>query len=52
MGEQSAKRQYPGVQNFSRVDAAVACGGATTPAAIEALKADGVTSVVNLRRGR
>lgn len=49
MGEQVSKRQYPGVQNFSRVDATVACGGATTPAAIQALKADGFTSIVNLR---
>ena len=49
MGEQISKRQYPGVQNFSRVDATVACGGATTPAAIQALKADGFTSIVNLR---
>lgn len=48
MGEQISKRQYPGVQNFSRVDATIACGGATTPAAIHALKADGFTSIVNL----
>ena len=49
MGEQISKRKYPGVQNFSRVDATIACGGATTPAAIHALKADGFTSIVNLR---
>ena len=49
MGEQISKRQYPGVQNFSRVDATIACGGATTPAAIQAVKADGFTSIVNLR---
>ena len=49
MGEQISKREYPGVQNFSRVDATIACGGATTPAAIHALKADGFTSIVNLR---
>lgn len=28
MGEQISKREYPGVQNFSRVDATTACGGA------------------------
>ena len=49
MGEQISKREYPGVQNFSRVDATIACGGATTPAAIHALEADGFTSIVNLR---
>jgi uncharacterized protein (TIGR01244 family) len=49
MGEQISKREYPGVENFSRVDATIACGGATTPAAIQALKADGFTSIVNLR---
>ena len=49
MGEQISKRQYPGVQNFSRVDATIACGGATTPAAMHALKADGFISIINLR---
>lgn len=48
-GDQISKREYPGVQNFSRVDTAFACGGATTPVAIQALKADGFTSIVNLR---
>lgn len=46
---QISKREYPGVQNYSRVDATVACGGATSPAAVHALKADGFTSIVNLR---
>ena len=46
---QVEKRSYPGVQNFSRVDATIACGGATTPEAVTALKADGFTSIVNLR---
>ena len=46
---QLAKREYPGVQNFTRVDATVACGGATTPEAVQALKADGFASIVNLR---
>lgn len=43
------KREYPGVQNYSQVDATVACGGATTPEAVQKLKADGFTSIVNLR---
>jgi len=46
---QVAKRDYPGVQNFSRVDATIACGGATTPEAVHSLKAEGFTSIVNLR---
>jgi uncharacterized protein (TIGR01244 family) len=40
---------YPGVTNFSRVDGAVACGGATEVAALEALRTDGFRTVVNLR---
>ncbi len=46
---QVTKREYPGVQNFSRVDATVACGGAITPAAVASLKKDGFVSIVNLR---
>jgi uncharacterized protein (TIGR01244 family) len=48
--QQVEKKEYPGVRNFSRVDATIACGGATTPEAMAALKKDGFVSVVNLRR--
>ncbi|MCC6988070.1 MAG: hypothetical protein IT181_03675 [Acidobacteria bacterium] len=40
---------YPGITNFSRVDGMVACGGATEAAALEGIKNDGFTTVVNLR---
>lgn len=43
------KQDYPGVTNFSRVDATVACGGATETAALENLKKDGFKTVINLR---
>lgn len=38
-----------GIVQFSRVDATVACGGATDPAAFAALAAEGFRSVINLR---
>ena len=40
------KRDYPGVRNFSRVDATIACGGATTPEAMAALRKDGFVSLI------
>jgi uncharacterized protein (TIGR01244 family) len=43
------KQDYPGVQNFTRVDATVACGGATEVATLDALKKDGFKTVINLR---
>lgn len=43
------KPDYPGVTNFSRVDATTACGGATEVAALETLKRDGFKTVVNMR---
>jgi len=43
------KQDYPGVSNFTRVDATVACGGATEIATLDALKKDGFKSVINLR---
>ena len=43
------KQDFPGVTNFSRVDATVACGGATEVAALEGLKKDGFKTVINLR---
>jgi len=46
---QVEKQDFPGIRNFSRVDATVACGGATDPAAMAALRAQGFVSVINLR---
>src|SRR5688572_10355526 len=43
------KGTYPGVTNFTRVDATVACGGAAEVSALDALKKDGFKSVINLR---
>jgi uncharacterized protein (TIGR01244 family) len=44
-----SKGPYPGVTNFTRVDATVACGGAAEVATLDALKKDGFKSVINLR---
>jgi uncharacterized protein (TIGR01244 family) len=46
--EQKAAR--PGISNFTRVDAVVACGGATETSALEGLKQDGFKAVINLRQ--
>ncbi len=43
------KEARAGITNFSRVDAVVACGGATEAAALAGLKQDGFASVINLR---
>lgn len=43
------KQDFPGVTNFTRVDATVACGGAAEVAALDALKKDGFKTVINLR---
>jgi uncharacterized protein (TIGR01244 family) len=48
----SATQPTPaGIVNFSRVNATVACGGATEPSALAALAAEGFKSVINLRLG-
>jgi len=46
---QVQKKTLPGVTNYSRVDATVGCGGATTPAAMADLKKEGYRAVINLR---
>jgi uncharacterized protein (TIGR01244 family) len=43
------KQTRTGITNYTKVDAVVACGGATETSALEGLKADGFKSVVNLR---
>ncbi len=45
----AAKDTLAGVRNFTRVDAVIACGGATSPDAFSAIKQAGFASVVNLR---
>jgi len=44
-----AKDAVAGVRNFTKVDSTVACGGALSPEAFEALKQAGYKSIVNLR---
>src|SRR6187399_2680339 len=46
---QVTKQERAGIVNFSKVDAVVACGGATDTAALDGLKADGFKAVINLR---
>lgn len=49
-GIASAQDESPqGVRNYTRVDATVACGGATPPEAMADLKRLGFTSVINFR---
>ncbi|MGE0394324.1 MAG: sulfur transferase domain-containing protein [Vicinamibacterales bacterium] len=43
------KETVPGIVNFSKVEGAIACAGATTPAALEEVKKQGYASVLNLR---
>jgi uncharacterized protein (TIGR01244 family) len=43
------KMERPGITNYTKVDAVVACGGATDTAALEGLKNDGFKAVINLR---
>jgi uncharacterized protein (TIGR01244 family) len=44
-----AKDAVPGVRNFTKVDATIACGGALSAEAYPALKQAGFRSIVNLR---
>lgn len=44
-----AKESLPGATKYTRVDATVACGGATTPEAFPELRARGFAAIVNLR---
>lgn len=47
LGAQSAP---PGTTNYTRIDATVACAGATSVEAIPAIKADGFKAIINLRQ--
>jgi uncharacterized protein (TIGR01244 family) len=44
------KMERPGIVNYTKIDAVVACGGATDTGALEALKNDGFKAVINLRQ--
>ncbi|MGE3276573.1 MAG: sulfur transferase domain-containing protein [Vicinamibacterales bacterium] len=44
------KQEHAGITNYTKVDAVVACGGATEVSALDQLKKDGFTSVINLRQ--
>ena len=46
---QVVKQERAGIVNFSKVDAVVACGGATDTTALDGLAKDGFKSVINLR---
>ena len=46
---QVQKKEFPGVRNYSRVDATVGCGGQVDPAAMASLKSEGFVSVINLQ---
>ena len=43
------RKEIPGISTFAQVDTTIACGGATTPAAIREIGRMGFKSVVNLR---
>lgn len=43
------KQERPGIVNFTKVDAVVACGGATETSALDGLAKDGFKAVINLR---
>lgn len=44
------KMERPGITNYTKVDAVVACGGATETSALEGLKNDGFKAIINLRQ--
>ncbi len=46
---QLEKKDVPGIRNFTQVEPTVACGGATTVAAIAELKKAGFKAIINLR---
>lgn len=45
----TSQETVEGAMNYTRVDATIACGGATSPEAMTGLKALGFNSVINLR---
>src|SRR5437763_8757309 len=49
LAQQVTKQSVPGITNFARLETTVACGGATTSAAVPELKNMGFASIINLR---
>jgi uncharacterized protein (TIGR01244 family) len=49
VAQQVTKQDVPGVTNFARLETTIACGGATKPEAVPALKQMGYASIVNMR---
>ena len=49
LAQAPAKQEREGIVNYTKVDAVVACGGATDTKALDGLKADGFKAVINLR---
>ncbi len=49
VAQQVTKQDMPGVTNFARLETTIACGGATKPEAVPALKQMGYASIVNMR---
>jgi protein tyrosine phosphatase (PTP) superfamily phosphohydrolase (DUF442 family) len=47
--QQITKPTVPGASNFAKLETTVACGGATTPEAVPAIKEMGYKSIINLR---
>jgi hypothetical protein len=45
-----AKVEIEGSTNVTRVDATIACAGATSPAAFAEIRRQGFASIINLRR--
>ena len=49
LAQAPVKQERAGIVNFTKVDAVVACGGATETTALDGLAKDGFKSVINLR---
>lgn len=47
--QQVTKKAVPGISTFAQVESTIACGGATSPAAIREVQKMGFKTVVNLR---
>lgn len=43
------KQERAGITNFTKVDAVIACGGATEVSALDGLEQDGFKTIINLR---
>src|SRR5207253_9420630 len=50
LAQQVTKPSVPGVTNFARLETTVACGGATTAAAVPEIKKMGFASIINARQ--